>query len=272
VLTFEVREPQKNFSHLPVHAWHLQLKMDMQLETEGVSSEVYGSIAESGLSLACKVPAKYSKRAQVYEVALDREWTKKLHFLSLLHKMKRMHLLSASLQGVQELAGELLMIYGQIDPEFQKAVNLPDFLLIILRQCPEKKQSKAMRNSLREAVKAVKSENAAGEQDPAESCRRKGADSSAKLDIADPVVLLNQALARLTNTYKAPDEPANAGDAEGKSGETKMWKFSDAKVAPPSVQMTIMAENSWSIGEKSAAVEVALSIGKVKSNQKGRKQ
>ena len=155
LFALEVTIQQKLISQLPVKQWEVRLKMDMQMDTESVSAETYGDIVASGLSLNLRIPAVHPKQAQAVSAPLARSWVKKLHFLCTLHKMKRLELLEASLAGLTGLWTELSSMYASIDPLYQKALNISDFLMNIVKSSPDRSGSMELQQNLIDALEYV---------------------------------------------------------------------------------------------------------------------
>jgi Ca2+-binding EF-hand superfamily protein len=155
LLLFDILVPQKQLSQLPVKQWEVRLKMDMQMDTEMVSAELYADIVSSGLSSSLQVTAKHPKQPQIYSVAVEKVWMKKLHFLCTIHKMKRLCLLEASPEGLRELWSEFTVMYRSIDTQFKSALNVIDFMYLIIKKSPDKTNSKDLRHSLRDALETI---------------------------------------------------------------------------------------------------------------------
>lgn len=213
LLALEVQQPQKAISHLPVKHWDVQLRMDMQMDPDLVAAEVYADLVASGLSIACVVSAVHPKQSQTYSVPLDKAWVKKLHFLCALHKLKRLQLLEASVAGLREIFVESCAIYGTIDPLYRTALNIVDFLYLLIKKCPDRKNTKDLRHSLRAALEQVNINNSNNANPPVEAgktARKKGAESKEQdaaagraVDLKDPVALVHAAIAELLSRKAA---------------------------------------------------------------------
>lgn len=222
-MTFEIQQPQKSISHLPVKQWEAKVRMDMQMDTDLVSAEVYADLVAAGLSLTLsRLPAVHPKQLQSYTIQLDRMWVKKLHFLCVLHKMKRLQLLEASLAGLQGIWGELSSIYNTVDPAFRAGINLIDFVYMLINKSPDRKNTKELRHGLRAALEVVVATNgsvdavAPAENEAAKgtalrkapkkgSTESKGQEPAAPIDLSDPVAKMNAAMKGLHERKLAAD-------------------------------------------------------------------
>jgi len=225
-LTFEIQQPQKSISHLPVKQWEAKVRMDMQMDTDLVSAEVYADLVAAGLTLTLsRLPAVHPKQLQSYTIQLDRIWIKKLHFLCTLHKMKRLQLLEASLAGLQGIWSELSSIYNTVDPAFRAGINLIDFVYMLINKSPDRKNTKDLRHGLRAALDVVAAnnnssvdtaaapppENEATKGSAVRKAPKKGSTESkeqeptAPIDLSDPVAKMNAAMKGLHERKLAAD-------------------------------------------------------------------
>lgn len=225
LLALELHQQQKQISHLPVKRWEAKLTMDHKMDTDLVAAEVYTAFVASGLSITCSVPAVHPKRNHSYSAPLDKAWVKKLHFLCAIHKMKRLQLVEVSPLGLKEVFVEFCAIYGALDPQHRAAINVVDFMYLIIKKCTDRTHTKDLRRDLRTCLEQVRINGNSwkpGNQPDAETGKtgfKKKADSKeqgatgGKLDLNDPIVLVHAAISELLSR-KASSVRGTALDKE----------------------------------------------------------
>lgn len=306
-ISFDVQQPQKSISHLPVKEWELKVRMDMQMDTELVPAEAYADLVGGGLSLVQRVPAAHPKQPQNYVVPLDRVWVKKLHFLCSLHKMKRLQLLEASVAGLQAIWNELCAIYGSIDANYQANVSLVDFVYILINKCPDKKSTKELRHGLRAALEQVTINNSRGGESagsPQKPAARAGANKRGAptaeskdpepglaVDISDPVARVNAAIREMQVRHAAAEQVLAAQQEQLKKGSTaasatagappessptadtnsravKWLLQEDHRTGFPTVTMSLSAVNAWGPGDFSSSISATIHTSKMKKSSR----
>jgi Ca2+-binding EF-hand superfamily protein len=268
-LSLELQQPQKAISQLPVKHWDAKLRLDMQMDTELVAADVYADIVASGLTLSMTIPAAHPKQPQSFPaVALDRAWVKKVQFLCSLHKLKRLQLLQATPEALRGAWVEFCACYATIDPQYRPALNVPDFMYLLIKKCPDKKNTKDLRHSLRASIEQVTirhtpapvapsaeatgaqkgstGKNTAGARSTGTTSTDKAANPNA-VDVKDPIALVNAAISELFVRRAAAESAAAAlaeqlrreqqeqeakrkqGDADGKEDEPELLVMPSSK-------------------------------------------
>ena len=83
-----------------------------------------------------------------FEVTLDKSFVKKLQFLSILYKIKRMIILEANIYVLEDMWLSLLTSYKQVDASFRDYIDLYESLMNILKNSPDKKNATDLRTNL----------------------------------------------------------------------------------------------------------------------------
>lgn len=296
-ICFEVKQPQKSISHLPVKEWELKVRMDMQMDTELVPAEFYADLVGDGLSLVLRVPAVHPKQTQSYSAPLGRVWAKKLHFLCALHKMKRLHLLEASVAGLHAIWNELCPIYNSIDVKYRAGISLIDYVYILINKCPDKKSTKELRHGLRASLEQVTINNssdtasAVANKRGAPAAESKDPEPRAPVDLSDPVAKVSAAIkelqvrsaaaAQVLVAQEKEEELKNKGSAarvgaaapsapppaDSTNLAAKWVMQEDNRTGFPTVTMSLSAVNDWGAGDFSSSIFAAI---QTKSNKGSR--
>jgi hypothetical protein len=147
---------QKTISQLPIMNWNVNLRMDMQMETDLVAGEVYTDIVSSGLMTSLKVSAKHpTLHEQVYSVAIDMNWVKRLHFLYCIYRLRRFCILEASIQALSDVWEEVRKTVNAIESSYRHFVNVSEILQNMLRNCADKKSAKDLRHRFRGILESI---------------------------------------------------------------------------------------------------------------------
>ena len=194
-LSLCITQTQKLISQLPVDRWEVKLRMDMQMDTELIAAEVYGDIVASGLSLAISIPAIHPKKPQSFStISIDREWSKKLQFLCVLHKLKRLQLLVATPTALSSAFAEFCTVYASLDAQYRRVLNVPDFIYSLIKKCSDRKNTKDLRHGLRAAIEQVtirSTGNLAGVNNQPEKGRNgKNSMPNSMVDVKDSIALV----------------------------------------------------------------------------------
>jgi Ca2+-binding EF-hand superfamily protein len=245
-LNLELNQPQKAISHLPVKVWEVKLRLDMQMDTELVAAEVYADIVASGLSLSLKVPALPPKQAQLFPaLPVDKVFVRKVQFLCALHKLKRLQLLEATPEALKGAWVEFCSAYATIDPQYRPALNVADFMYLLIKKCPDKKNMKDLRHGLRASIEQVTIRANAEKENRSKGGKvtgtgRTGAESKSAepvgLDVKDPIALVHAGIGELF-ARRAAAQTAAAALAEQLQQEQRAKEGiakgeAEAKMAP----------------------------------------
>ena len=160
-LTIELTGAQKLLSELPIKHWLCNLQVTVKDDLD----DPYSSglmLDELSRGVVIKVPGQLDARADgsradrvktSFQAQLGSyEWSSTLQFVSLLHKIKRLELIEASVFGLQDVWMVMLQVYNQVDPSLRSKIDLHGMLIDALDRSGDVTGSAELKTSFNDSM------------------------------------------------------------------------------------------------------------------------
>ena len=279
-LTIELTGAQKLLSELPIKHWLCNLQVRVKDELDECSE--LPMLAELSRGVVIKIPGQLDTRADgsrtdrvktCFQAQLgSNEWSSTLHFVSLLHKMKRFELVEASVFGLQDMWMAILQTYNQVDLSLRSKIDLYGILIDVLDRCSDVTGSAALRTSLddsmaynraqkREADAKAKQQSSKKIQSEKDNISGQALSAGGcKIVVGNQLVIEINAAVKdmITEATVIVPNNKNKGSKQQQPVHAVMrrWRL----VAPDreliSAQLKVAAVNSWASSELSSPIAV----------------
>jgi hypothetical protein len=275
-LTIELTGAQKLLSELPIKHWLCNLQV--RVKDELIECNDLLMLAELSRGVVIKIPGQLDTRADggrvdrvktCFQAQLgSNEWSSSLHFVSLLHKIKRFELVEASVFGLQDVWLAILQTYNQVDPSLRSKIDLYGILIDVLDRCGDVTGSAALRTNLndsmaynREAQKREADAKAKQQASKKIQSEKDNASGGCKVVVGNQLVIeINAAvkdmISKATVVTAVPTNKNKGSKQQPVHVVTRRWRL----VAPDreliSAQLKVAAVNSWASSGLSSPIAV----------------